>query len=138
MVRVRVCRDEILAVGEGKVHLTNQIDDFIDGVSVTDIQQHPVAAGKNQIHTASQSTSRLKVEFNYVWKKLTPFEHWGRSHVLNRGLAAAKSHFGSPLLILGKPLGPGNAPFRSSRGNEHFHDEPDLGGFSVVKAVPGE
>jgi hypothetical protein len=124
MICVRMGRDEILAVCQREIHLTNQIDDFIDGVGVSDVQQHPVTAGENQIHAASQPTSRLKVEFDYVWKKLTPFEHWGRSHVLNRVLAATKPASAALARILGKPLNPGNA-------------QCELGTDGVQSVIPG-
>lgn len=70
---------EISAIGERKIHRSDEIDQLLNGVFVSNIKQHPVVAGKDEIHAAPEATARLKIQFDDLGKKFSAFQHSGIS-----------------------------------------------------------
>ena len=75
VVNVRVCRNEVTAVRQGEIHLSDEFDDLVNGVFVTDVNEHPVRAVEHKIDAAAEPLSRLIIHFDDVRKNFRAINH---------------------------------------------------------------
>jgi len=61
MIDIRVRRDECLALRKRKVNLTNQFNDLIDGIVVSNIDQNPFVFVKHKVNVATDHMTGLHV-----------------------------------------------------------------------------
>src|SRR5207244_6861902 len=67
--------DQHLALAERKIHLPDELDDFLNRLLQADVDQQPVTAVKNQIDAAPENFPRLKVHLDYIRKNRLASEH---------------------------------------------------------------
>ena len=64
LVDVRMRGDQCLASREGKVQLTDDFDEVVDGFFIADIDQNPLIGVVNQIDIAAKDFTGLEIQFD--------------------------------------------------------------------------
>src|SRR4051812_29305570 len=67
--------DKEFAGGERKVHLPDQIDDFVDCVFITDVDEDELAAVLDQVNVDAEPMPGLAVEFDDVREQIPTRRH---------------------------------------------------------------
>ncbi len=69
VVDVGMRGDHGFAIGERKIELANQIDNFVDRLLKADIDQHPFVLIEHQVHVAAHPLAGLVIHFDDVRKQ---------------------------------------------------------------------
>jgi hypothetical protein len=77
VVHVGMRGDEIFAVGEEKIHLPDQFDEFVDSIFVADIEQHPVGFVVDEVDATTEPTASLIIQLDHVRKHIPTRDHIG-------------------------------------------------------------
>jgi hypothetical protein len=68
-------RHEHLAIRQRKIHLSDQLNDFVDRFVVTNVDQNPFWPIVNKIHVAAHPLAGLNVHFNDMGENWLANEH---------------------------------------------------------------
>ena len=68
VVGIGVSGDDHLACRQVEIHAANELDDFIDGVKIADIDKHPFAAAVDQVDIDPQTATGLVVHLDDMGK----------------------------------------------------------------------
>lgn len=75
MIDVGMGRHDHLAPSQREVELTDDLDNFIDRVFVTDIDQNPLTRVVHQIDAAAHDVAHLVVQLDYVRENRLALQH---------------------------------------------------------------
>jgi crotonobetainyl-CoA:carnitine CoA-transferase CaiB-like acyl-CoA transferase len=81
MIHIGMRGDQRFAPRQGEVQLADQLDDLLDRIFVTDIDQNPLVAVEDQVHIAAQNMSRLVIYLDHVRKNGATLKHRGTREV---------------------------------------------------------
>jgi hypothetical protein len=75
MIDVGVCGDNHLTGGQRKVELPDEVDNLVDGLLETHVDQDPVRAIVEEIDIASEPLTGLVIHFDNVREERLALEH---------------------------------------------------------------
>jgi hypothetical protein len=75
VIHIGVRADEHLALAQRKIHLPDQLDDLIDGLVKTDVDEDPLPLIEDKIDVASQDLPGLEVHLDHAGEYRPALEH---------------------------------------------------------------
>ena len=75
VIDVRMRPDQHLALSQRKVHLPHELDDLLNRLVKPNVDEHPLAAVKDEIDIASEELPRLEVHLDHAWKNRLAGNH---------------------------------------------------------------
>src|SRR5579884_2532307 len=75
VIGVGVRGDNHLAGGQVEIHLANQLDDFVDGIEVADVDEKKLVAAIEKIDVDAQAPAGLVVHLDDSGEEVLPRQH---------------------------------------------------------------